>query len=258
MGSRVVVITGASSGIGASLARNLAAKGYRVVLAARREALLKEVASEAGGETLTVTTDVTKRRDVEHLRDSALEKFGQIDVWINNAGWATGKSVMELQDEDIQAMVDVVIKASIYGMQAIVPYFQQRGEGHIVNVSSVTGRVPFSSFRSMYGAAKSGLNMLTANLRTDLAEKYPGIHVSLVLPGMVDTDFHRIAKTPFPVKAGERMRNVVVLSAQEVADAIAGLLEHPVPELYVPAEAAETVKQYYQDVGAFEARLRQR
>lgn len=258
MEPKVVVVTGASSGIGASLVRNLGTRGHKLVLAARRESLLKEVADETEAETLTVVTDVTQRKDMEHLRDAAIERFGHVDVWINNAGRGTNQTVMEVTDQEFQAVIDVVLKSVLFGMQAIVPHFQQRGTGQIINVSSTLGRVPFVTYRSVYSAAKSAVNILTANLRVDLMSKYPGIHVSLVLPGIVDTDFHSVAKTPMRMKAGERVGNAVVLSAVEVAEQISSLLEKPVPEMYIPAGAAELAKQYYQDVGAFEARMSQR
>lgn len=258
MDSKVVVVTGASTGIGAALVRNLGAKGHKLVLAARRDELLKDVAHETEAETLTVVTDVTRRKDVEHLRDAAVEKFGHVDVWVNNAGRGTNQTVMQVTDEEFQAVIDVVLKSVLYGMQTIVPHFQERGKGQIVNVSSTLGRVPFVTYRSIYSAAKSAVNILTANLRMDLMAKYPGIHICLVLPGIVDTDFHTVAKTPTRIKAGERVGNAVVLSASEVAEHIASLLEKPVPEMYIPAGAAEFAKQYYQDVGAFEAHMAQR
>jgi short-subunit dehydrogenase len=90
-------------------------------------------------------------------------------------------------------MMSVNLKSVLYGMQAIVPYFQQEGKGHVINVSSFLGRVPLVTFRSIYSAAKAALNVLTANLRMDLQEHYPDIHVSLVMPGMVLTDFHKNA-----------------------------------------------------------------
>jgi NADP-dependent 3-hydroxy acid dehydrogenase YdfG len=255
--SRVVVITGASSGIGAAIAKKLGDKGDSLVLGARREQLLAQVARDSGSRAVAVRTDVTKREDIEHLRDVAIREFGGIDVWINDAGWGTGKKVMELQDSDVQAMVDVIIKAAIYGMQAVVPHFEERGKGHLINVSSMLGRVPFTTYRSIYSACKSALNVLTANLRMDLAG-YPGIHVSLVLPGIVDTDFHRVAGTPMRFKAGEKVGNAVVLSAEQVAEQVANLIDNPVPELYIPSSGAEFAKQYYQDVGAFESRMAQR
>jgi NADP-dependent 3-hydroxy acid dehydrogenase YdfG len=254
LASKVVVITGASSGIGAALAKNLGAKGDRLVLAARREELLKQVAKESGAEAIPVVTDVTRRKDVENLRDVALARFGHVDVWVNNAGYATGKKVLELTDKEFQDIIDVVLKSVFYGMQTIVPHFQERGEGHLINVSSTLGRVPIVSFRSIYSASKAAVNSLTSNLRMDLIN-YPGIKVSLVLPGIVDTDFHRVAQTPSRPKAGDKVGQAVVLSAEDVAAQIASLIDHPVAELYIPSGGAELTKQYYQDVGAFEARM---
>lgn len=255
MNNKVVVITGASSGIGAALARKLGSEGDQLVLAARREALLKQVAAETGAKTLTVVTDVTHRRDVEHLRDVAIQEFGHIDVWVNNAGSAVSKSVMELTDEDVEKVLDVVLKSVWYGMQTIIPHFEERGEGHLINVSSFLGRVPLVSYRSIYSAAKSAMNVLTANLRMDLKAKYPKIHVSLVLVGTVETDFHRVAKTPLKIKAGERLGQSVIESAEEVANKIASLIENPVAELYTDPHMAEITQGYYRDIGAFEERM---
>ena len=254
MPPKVVVVTGASSGIGAALAKQLGSRGDKMVLAARRMDLLDKVASQSGPEALTVRCDVTRREDVNSLRDKALTKFGHVDVWVNNAGWGTGKRVMELDDKELQDVIDVVLKSVVYGMQAIVPHFVERGIGHLVNISSAMGRVPFVTFRSIYSASKSAVNILTANLRVDLAA-YPGIKVSLVLPGIVDTDFHRVANTPEPMKAGTRVGPLTVLTAEEVGERIVELIDHPRPELYVPPELAEVARQYYSDVGAFEARM---
>lgn len=234
MESKVVVITGASGGIGAALAARLGSQGHNVVLAARREKELKAAAKEAGPQALPVVTDVTQRKDVERLRDSALKKFGHVDVWINNAGRGIGKNVMELTDEDLDEMMKVNVKSVLYGMQAIVPHFQQRGKGHLINVSSFLGRVPLAPFRSAYNAAKSAVNALTANLRTDLRKDYPAIHVSLVMPGMVSTDFARnVLGTPQPPAGSFTSSSpMVIQSAEEVAGLIAGLIENPAAELY--------------------------
>jgi len=255
MDSKVVVITGASSGIGAALARQLGAQGNRLGLGARREELLRKVSAEAGTNSIPVVTDVTRRQDVEHLRDVALREYGQVDVWVNNAGRGSSKIVMDLTDEDIHGIIDVVLKSVIYGMQAIVPHFQQRGEGHIINVSSFMGRVPLMKYRSIYSAAKSGVNVLSANLRMDLRVKYPGIHISAVMPGIVDTDFHRIAQTPIQFKAGERAGATIVETAEEVAAKIVSLIDHPAAELYTGAQMADIARQYFQDVGAFEEHM---
>ena len=193
MSGKTIVITGASSGIGAELAVQLAAEGHRLVLGARREAELGAVAARAGRDAVTVVTDVTRRGDVERLRDRAIARSGGVDVWINNAGQGITRSVLDLTDEDFDAVMAVNVKSALYGMQAIVPHFIARGEGHLVNVSSFLSRVPAASYRSAYNAAKAALNALTANLRMDLAAAHPGIHVSLVMPGLVATDFGRHA-----------------------------------------------------------------
>src|SRR5438876_8405239 len=252
MTNEVTVITGASSGIGAALARQLGSKGHRLVLAARREKELEEVAKQAGKRALVVVTDVTRRGDVERLRSRALQEYGHVDVWVNNAGRGITKSVMDLTDEDFDEITAVVLKSVLYGMQVIIPHFQQRGRGHLINVSSFLGRIPLMSHRSIYSAAKSGVNVLTANARMDLKANYPRVHVSLVMPGTVETDFHRIAGTPFPPVAGERLGSLIVESADEVAGKIASLVEHPVPEVYTNPSMPDLVQRYYQDVGKFE------
>jgi len=258
MTNEVTVITGASSGIGAALAKQLGFKGHQLVLAARRKKELKEVAKQAGTRALIVLTDVTRRADVEHLRNQALKEYGQVDVWINNAGRGITKSVLDLTDQDVDEITSVVLKSVLYGMQTIIPHFQERGRGHLINVSSLLGRVPLVSHRSIYSAAKSAVNVMTANARMDLKVKYPEIHVSLVMPGMVETDFYRVAKTPQVPRAGSRLGPIIVQSAEEVAAQIAGLIEHPVAEFYTNPASANLVSQYYQDVAKFEENMAQR
>jgi NADP-dependent 3-hydroxy acid dehydrogenase YdfG len=252
--SKVVVITGASSGIGAELARQLAARGHRLVLAARREKELGEVAAQCGSAALFVVADVRRRQDVEHLRDLALAVFGAVDVWVNNAGRGIGKRVLELTDEDFDEMIAVNLKSALYGMQAIVPHFKERGAGHVINVSSFLGRVPLATVRSIYSASKAALNSLTANLRMDLKRDFPGIHVSLVMPAMVLTEFPRnaLGGTP-PMTAPPGATTPKPQSAEEVAAAIAGVIENPVPEIYTNPASPAIARRYYEDVAAFEA-----
>ncbi len=257
MESRVIVITGASGGIGAALAVKLGAEGHSLVLAARREKELRDVAKQAGPKAIPVVTDVTRRKDMERLRDAALKEFDHVDVWINDAGRGIGKNVMELTDEDLDEMIKVNVKSVLYGMQAIVPHFQQRGKGHLINVSSFLGRVPLASFRSAYNAAKSAVNALTANLRMELRDSYPGIKVSLVMPGMVATDFARnVLGTAQPPAGSIPARSpMAIQSAEEVASLIAGLIENPAPELYTNPASYEMAQLYYRDIAAFEAMI---
>ena len=250
--SKVIVITGASAGIGAVLAKQLAARGDHLMLAARRAKELGQLARSLGRDTFGFTTDVTRRQDVNRLRDEALRTFDHVDVWINNAGRGITRNVLELTDEDIDEMISVNVKSAVYGMQAIVPHFKERGQGYLINVSSMLGRIPYVTFRSAYNASKSALNALTANLRMDLRAEYPGIHVSLVLPGAVQTDFAANALHA-PSDAGP------VPNAQTVEEVVAAMIElidNPCPEMYTnPSVQLEQVKLYYQDIGAFEEKM---
>jgi short-subunit dehydrogenase len=253
---KVTVITGASGGIGAALARELGKAGHRLVLAARRQEELERVGREAAESAVAVPTDVTRREEVERLRDRAIEAFGGIDVWINNAGRGISKRVMEITDADFDEMMTVNVKSALYGMQAVVPHFQQRGSGHLINVSSFLGRVPLVPIRSAYNAAKAALNALTANLRMDLKAEHPGIHVSLVMPGIVTTEFARNALGA-ATAAGSAYRPpasaAVPQTAEEVAAAIARLIEHPQAEIFTNPAQVPIARRYYEDIAAFEA-----
>lgn len=254
--SKVIVITGASSGIGAELARQLAAQGHKLVLAARRLEELEAVAGQCGPDTLAVVTDVRRRGDVEHLRDRALDKRGQIDVWINNAGRGIARRVMDLTDEDVDKMMAVNLKSALYGMQTIIPHFMETGEGHLINVSSFLSRVPLATIRSVYSASKAALNSLTANLRMDLRQEFPNIHVSVVMPGVVTTEFASNAlgdAPPAPPPPGAMKPQ----SVEDVAAAIVKLIENPVPEIYTNPASADIARRYYADVAAFEAGMGQ-
>ncbi len=251
--ARSVVVTGASQGIGAGLARELTRRGDGVTLAARGEAALKEVAAACGPNALAVRADVTRRENVEALRDAAIARFGHIDAWVNNAGQGIHTSVLDLTDEDIDAILDSNLRSVIYGAQAVVPHFKERGQGHLINISSFLGRVPRFPHRSIYNAAKAAVNAITSNLRTDLRGT-PGIRVSLVLPGVVATQFPqnvRGQKDP-PFVVGQQVGNQRVQSVEEVAAMVADLLDHPADELYTNPATPPLVMKYFEDVGAFE------
>jgi NADP-dependent 3-hydroxy acid dehydrogenase YdfG len=256
-GSKVVVITGASGGIGAALGRLLGDQGNRVVLGARREDALGEVARAIGDHALPVRTDVTDRASVERLRDRAIAAFGHIDVWVNNAGRGITRPALQLTDADFDDMMTVNVKSVLYGMQAVVPHFIERNTGHVINVSSFLGRVPLASIRSAYNAAKAAVNALTANVRADLAATHPGIHVSLVMPGLVATDFARnalggaaTALPPGPPRSAPGA--AAPQTADEVAAVIAGVIANPVPEIFTNPASAAIARSYFEDVAAFE------
>lgn len=250
--NRVVVITGASEGIGAELAKRLAAQNDFVVLAARRARELQIVAQEIGAHAFPVVTDVTQRAQVVALRDAAIEKFGHVDVWVNNAGRGIGVPVLELTDEQVDEILAVNLKSALYGMQTIVPHFQTRARGHLINISSVLSRVPSVTYRSIYSASKAALNTLTANLRMDLRADYPNIHVTLVMPGVVTTRFAQNALHPRPSVSPAR---VPAQTVAEAVEPILHVLDTPVPEIYTNPAAAEFVARYFQNVAAFEEQL---
>jgi len=251
---KVIVITGGSAGIGAALAHIVAREGHTLVLAARRKEQLDAVAAACGGGALGVVCDVTRRADVEAVRDAALAAHGRVDVWVNNAGRGIGRSVLDLTDEDVDAILSVNLKSALYGMQAIVPTFKAQRRGHVINVSSFLGRVPLVSFRSIYSASKAALNVLTSNLRMDLRAELPDVRVSLVLPGPVATEFaaNALFARPNPIGA----KGIPGLqSADEVARVIADVIASPVDERYTSDDLAATARRYYEDVGAFEAQM---
>jgi len=251
MEARTIVITGASGGIGAALARRAAAAGAQVVLAARRVPELNAVADACGSGALAIATDVTRRVEVERLLDAALGRFGSVDAWVNNAGRGITKPVSQLTDDEFDTMMTVNVKSALYGMQTVLPHFQERGRGHIVNVSSMLGRVPFASYRSAYNAAKHALNALTASLRLELRERWPEIHVTTVSPGVVATDFGLNA-----LGGGPDSRTLPTAQpAEEVADVILEVLRHPRADVYTRAGLRERVAAYFSadDMGAFEA-----
>jgi NADP-dependent 3-hydroxy acid dehydrogenase YdfG len=251
MKDKIVVVTGASAGIGAALAESLGRQGAGVVVVARRERALAEVAARAGERTLTVVADVTRRADVERACAAALERFGRVDVWVNNAGRGITRAVSELTDQDFDDMMSINVKSVLYGMQAVLPHFRQRKSGHIINISSMLGRVPIASFRSAYAAAKHAMNALTANLRMELRASHPGIHVSAVHPGVVATEFGVNA-----VHGGVDSRRIPgAQPAEEIAQVIADLIAHPRADVYTRPGAREMVLAYYgaEDMGAAES-----
>ncbi len=252
MKDKVVVITGASAGIGAALARKLANADGKVVLAARREKELHEVAAACGPNALPFLCDVTRRSDVDSLRDAALAKHGRIDVWVNNAGRGITKTVSALTDDDVDQMMLMNVKSVIYGMQTVLPTFRAQKSGQIINVSSLLGRVPLAAFRSAYSASKHAMNALSANLRMELRAELPDVMVTVVHPGVVATEFGANA-----LHGGMDSRKMPgAQTAEEVADVIADAIEHPRADVYTRPGAREMVVAYYaaDDMGAAESK----
>ncbi len=218
--SRVAVITGASAGIGAAAARRFARGGYRVALAARRQARLEALAHEiraAGGEALPIPTDVTDPEQVQRLAQRVQATWGRADVLINNAGLGRLAPLTELHPvDDIQFQIQVNLTGAIWVARAFVPLMRAQGGGVIVNVSSVAGWVGLPHY-SVYSATKFGLRGFTEALRREVAAD--GIRVVGLYPGPVYTEFGQHAfKNP-----ADRPRVAprgLVLSAEAVAETI--------------------------------------
>jgi short-subunit dehydrogenase len=250
---KVIVITGASSGIGAELAKKLAKHNVKLVLLARRKDALEAVADQCqasgAADTLIVPCDVTERKQIEDALTVTVEKFGTVDVWINNAGRGITKSVLELTDEDVNEMMKVNVLSALYGMQVAVKYFQTRtpASGMVMNVSSQLGRISsFAPMRSAYCASKYSLNALTSALRVDIAKSYPEIIISLFSPGAVATDFGSNA-----LHGGvDSRKNPGAQDVGEVADVIIeGIIEKK-EDFYSRSVYQTFVSEYYKDVAS--------
>jgi NAD(P)-dependent dehydrogenase (short-subunit alcohol dehydrogenase family) len=242
---KVVVITGASGGIGAATAGLLAELDARVAVVARGEEALGAVAKRCGPNALAIVADATRRDDVRRAVEEVLARFGRIDVWINNVGRGISRLPSELSEQDVNDMIRINVLTAMYGMQEVLPHFKERGAGHIINVSSMLGRIPFTPIRSAYTAAKHFLNALTATFRTEIQQTHPGIRVSLISPGVVRTDFGRNA-----LYGGLDSRQLPdSQSAEEVAEVIAGVVESPRPDVYTRPGSHDRVVGYFASLG---------
>lgn len=185
---KVIVITGASSGLGEAAARHLAAKGAAVVLGARRVERIEALADElntAGGKALAVATDVTQREQVKTLVDRAVGAFGRIDVMVNNAGLMPHSPLERLKVDEWDRMIDVNIKGVLYGIAAALPHMKQQKSGHIINVSSVAGH-KVTPAGAVYAATKHAVRALSEGLRQEV--KAYNLRTTIVSPGAVATE----------------------------------------------------------------------
>lgn len=219
MESPVVVITGASSGIGRAAARRFASEGARVVVAARREDALGELAREIGDNALAVPTDVTDEAAVQRLADAAVERFGGIDVWVNNAGVTLFGRFDEVPHDAYRRVIETNLLGYVHGAWAALPHLGARG-GTLVNVVSVNGRVP-GPYVSAYVASKHALRGWSRSLRQEL--RGSDVQVVMVSPASIDTPLFqhagnftgRRAKALDPVNDAERVARAIVRAARQ-------------------------------------------
>jgi len=245
MTEKVVVITGASSGIGAALAELLGSRGTSLGLVARRADALRAVAERSGPGAHAIVADMTRRDEVRRTVAEALEKFGRVDVWVNNVGRGITRTPSQLSDADIDEIMLVNVKSALYGAQEILPHFLSRGEGHVINISSMLARIPLKVERSAYNGAKHFLNALTANFRTEFQQSHPGIQFSLISPGVVRTDFGRSALHG----GADSWQLPDSQSAEEVAAVIAEVIESRRPDVYTRAGSRDRVVGYFDALG---------
>jgi short-subunit dehydrogenase len=216
---KVMIVTGASAGIGAATARAAAKVGARLVLAARRRDRLDALAAEIGGDTLAVPTDMRDAEQVQRLVTAAHERFGRVDILINNAGQGLHVPVERIAIEDLVAIVELNVYGALRAMQAVVPLMRAAGGGCIVNVSSGTTRMPAAVGVSAYAATKAALNTLSGAAREEFAAD--GIVVSTIYPFVTATEFHDVLRAG----AGPSGRpGFEPDSAEKVADTILDLV----------------------------------
>lgn len=223
---KVVVITGASSGLGEATARHLASLGAALVLGARRKERLDTLVTEithAGGKAVAYTTDVTRVEDVNALIQGALDTFGRIDVLINNAGLMAIAPMSETKVEEWDRMIDINIKGLLYGVAAALPVFEKQQSGHIINIASVAGVKVFSPGGTVYSGTKYAVRAITEGLRHELGG---AVRTTIVSPGAVDSELKLGSSHAASAKAvGEFYQQAI--SADSVARAIAYAIEQP-------------------------------
>lgn len=223
---KVVIITGASSGIGEATAVELASKGAKLVLAARREERLKKLQEEiqnSGGQAIYHVTDVTSYEQMEALADLALREFGKIDVLVNNAGLMPNSFLFMKKIDDWNRMIDVNIKGVLYGIAAVLPTMREREEGHIINLSSVAGHF-VGAGSAVYAGTKFAVRAISEGLRKEEAAN--NIRSTIISPGMVKSELpESITDTNFK-SAVEKMYEDAIES-DSIARAIAFAIEQP-------------------------------
>ncbi|WP_236217263.1 SDR family oxidoreductase [Pseudomonas rhodesiae] len=224
--SKVVVITGASSGLGESTARHLANLGASVVLAARREdrlnAIVKDITA-AGGKATARQVDVTRREDLVALVQHAIDVFGRVDVMINNAGVMNIAPIADLRVDEWDRMIDINIKGVLYGVAAALPHFEQQGSGHFINISSVAGIKVFSPGGSVYSGTKYAVRAISDGLRHEVGGS---IRTTTIEPGAVDSEL-KLGTTHEQSADAVADFYKSAIPAESVARAIAFAIEQP-------------------------------
>lgn len=221
---KVVVITGASSGLGEAAARLLSANGAKVALGARRAERIATLAKELGAGAIGVPTDVTKFAEVKALVASAVEKFGRIDVIVNNAGLMPQSPLERLKIDDWDRMIDVNIKGVLYGIAAALPHMKAQKSGHIVNVSSVAGH-KVRPGSAVYSATKHAVRVITEGLRQEV--KPYNIRTTVISPGAVESELPRSVTEDDVAKGVREFYDAHAIPAVSFARMVAFAISQP-------------------------------
>ena len=224
---KVVIITGASSGIGEATAKELASKGAKLVLAARREDRLQQLQKEIeknGGKAIYKITDVTSHEQMEELAEYALQEFGKIDVLVNNAGVMPHSFLYKKRIEDWNKMIDVNIKGVLYGIAAVLPSMREQKSGHVINLSSVAGHF-VGPGSTVYVGTKFAVRAISEGLRKEEAGN--NIRSTIISPGAVQSELINLI-TDMDLKPGiDKLYEDVAIDAESIARAIAFAIEQP-------------------------------
>ncbi|AOK90548.1 SDR family oxidoreductase [Paenibacillus sp. S33] len=224
--NKVVVITGASSGIGEATALLLAERGAKVVLGARGAERLEALAtriSNGGGEAVYARTDVRRREDLCNLVNLACERYGKLDVLVSNAGVMPISPLEDLCVEDWEDMIDVNIKGVLYGIAAALPIFRKQGSGHFVNIASVAGHKTVPN-QSVYSGTKFAVRAISEGLRQEAGDK---LRVTIISPGIVQTNFTEGMTNPALRDQLAAIRDKLAMTPDAIARAIGFAIEQP-------------------------------
>ncbi|HET7662389.1 MAG TPA: SDR family oxidoreductase [Rhodanobacteraceae bacterium] len=231
LGEQVIVITGASSGIGLATAMAAAGKGARLVLAARNEEALKKICDKinaAGGEAIAVAADVGERVQVQHIADTANERFGGFDTWVNDAGVSLYGRLEEVSDADHHRLFDTNFWGLVYGSQIAAMHLRHRG-GALINLGSIASDIALP-LQGMYSASKHAIKGFTDAFRLELEQEGAPISVTLIKPSSIATPFNRHAKN---CTGQEPTLPPPMYQPEDVAHAILHAASHPVRDIYV-------------------------
>ncbi len=225
---KVVIITGASSGIGEATALKMAKEGAKVVLTARSKTKLKELAKKIkadNGIALVVTADVTKSKDFKKVVEKAKKEFGSVHILVNNAGLMPLSYIEKLKTDEWNTMVDVNIKGVLNGVEAVLPTLIENKGGHIINISS-TAAYNYFPGGAVYCATKAAVKMFSEGLRKEISKKY-GINVTSIEPGAVDTSLFETITDEDIKKELKGMAKMTTLQAEDIANAIFYAVNQP-------------------------------